>query len=413
MKQLLIVGIVFMLLVSLPVISCSEGNETVEPIQPESPPEDVLIIIGNISDFTGVAANAMSTITMALKDMVEYFNEENLIPGIRVEVIDYDNQYNPARNKPGYELLKHKGADLIWAATPGTAEILKPLAEKDEFVVICATSSSEQLEPPGYLFAFGNVPEYDAYTLLYWIAENDWDYETNGPAKIGGTAWSESYSDAFLTSVEKYVEAHPEQFEFVSGDLTDFSFIWDSQIEKLKDCDYLFPPTPMNVFVKNYRAAGYEAKFIGADAQDAFMGLVDDAELWEEIDGMLFIRATRWWNEEGQIIDLVKQVLHEKRPDKAEEIMRSGCGYLSAYQAYQILTIIGEAAETVGPENVGSQAIFEATRSYTADVDGLDLYGFSDTKRFSTNYYEVCKADAEVKNLVRIDPEWIPIVREP
>ncbi len=115
----------------------------------------------------------------------------------------------------------------------------------------------------------------------------------------------------------------------------------------------------------------------------------------------------------GEIIDLVKQVLYGNHPDNAEEIIRSGCGYLSAYQAYQMLHIIKDASDAVGPENIDSKALYDAAQSFTATSDGIDLYGFSDIKRCSTNYYEVCKADAIEKDLIRIDPNWLPLVRAP
>jgi hypothetical protein len=313
----------------------------------------------------------------------------------------------------GYKFLRHREADLIWTPVPGSAITLKPLADEDRFLVVCASVDIDELLPPGYVFSVGNIPQYDAYTLLKWIAENDWDYKTRGPAKIGGAAWADSYSQPFLDAVKAYAKAHPDQFEFVGGYITDFSFIWSSQIESLKDCDYLYPPIPMNRFIKDYRNAGYTAKFIGSDVHDAFMGMIDEGDLWDELEGMLFIRATRWWNESGEIIDLVKDVLYKNHPDDASDIIRNGCGYLSAYQAYQILNIIKDAAESVGPDNIDSDALYDAAVSFTATSDGIDLYGFSETKRCSTNYYEVCKADAEKKDLFRIEPEWLPLVREP
>lgn len=405
--------------VALLFSGCSDNTSDLSPVQTQESPaggslqKDAVVTIGNLSDFTGVAATSMSIISIALKDMVNYFNNEDLIPGVTVEVVDYDNQFEAGKDISGYEYLRWKNADLIWTPVPGSGIRLKPLADKDHFLVICASVDIEELLPAGYVFSVGNIPQYDAYTLLKWIAENDWDYQQKGPARVGGAAWADAYSPPFLDAVKAYAKAHPEQFEYAGAYITDFSFIWSSQIESLKDCDYLYPPTPMQKFVADYRNAGYEARFIGSDVHDAFMGMIDKSDLWEEIDGMLFIRATRWWNENGEIIDLVKQVLYENHPDNAEEIIRNGCGYLSAYQAYQMLHIIKDAAEAVGPENIDSQALYEAALSFTATSDGIDLYGFSDTKRCSTNYYEVCKADAVEKDLIRIDPNWLPLVRAP
>ncbi len=43
--------------------------------------EDVTITIGELIDMTGVASTAMHVIHLALEDAVEYYNDENLIPG--------------------------------------------------------------------------------------------------------------------------------------------------------------------------------------------------------------------------------------------------------------------------------------------------------------------------------------------
>ena len=53
------------------------------------------ITIGNHTNKTGIAANAMQYKDMALKDVVEYYNENNLIPGVEVKVVEYDNQADP------------------------------------------------------------------------------------------------------------------------------------------------------------------------------------------------------------------------------------------------------------------------------------------------------------------------------
>ena len=56
-------------------------TETVPPTSPAPPPttptETYTVTIGNHTDITGVAANALKYIDMALEDVVEYYNENN------------------------------------------------------------------------------------------------------------------------------------------------------------------------------------------------------------------------------------------------------------------------------------------------------------------------------------------------
>ncbi len=377
------------------------------------PTEDVVVTIGNLTDLTSVSANAMSYINMSLKDVVGYFNDEDLIPGVELKIETYDEQYDPSKDVPGYKWLKSRGADVIWSAPPPVAPTLKSLTNKDRFPQFAATATMDVLDPPGYTFSLGTIPQYDAYTLLEWIAENDWDYEANGPARIGGAAWSDAYSDAVFGAMSDYAEVYPEQFEVVGFHLIDFTFMWGPQIEDLKDCDYVWLPVPMHIFAKDYRAAGYEAKFLGSDPHAAFMGMIDKGELWDEIDGMLFIRGSQWWTKEGTIIDLTRELVYKNHPDEAESIINTGVGYLAVSQMYQLCNIIRDAAENVGPENVDSTAIYNAAVNYAETIDGIERYSFDENKRFSTNYYVVYAADGERQDLFSAEDEWLPLVTEP
>ena len=372
------------------------------------------ITIGNLSDYTGVSSNAMEYINMALDDLVEYYNENNLIPGVRLKVITYDGQMDPSRDIPGYEWLKQKGADLIFTPIPATPTTLKPRADRDEVVVFGLSGSKKGFLPPGWVFDLGIYSQYEAYTLLKWIAENDWDYQTKGPAKIGGAAWSESYSDELFTAMKEYCSVHPDQFEWEGGYLTNFSLIWAAEVDALKDCDYVNPGIVLTSFVKEYRAAGHtEAKFIGSDTQAAFLGMMDASELWDEIDGMLFLKTPRWWHEEGEIIDLVMQLLYENHPDDAEKIIRSGNGYLAMNQMYPMFQIIADAAEAVGPQNLDSQALYDAATSLLLMIDGTQRFSFSEEKRDAIDAFAIYEARATEKDIFRLHDEWYPTVRNP
>ncbi|MFC2028240.1 hypothetical protein ACFLU3_06090, partial [Chloroflexota bacterium] len=107
------------------------GNGT-SPTQPSPTEERVLITIGNHTDMTGVASTAMIVITMALEDMAAYYTDENLIPGVRFEVITFDSSYNPDYDIPGYEELKRQGADLFFGNVSPTPVRLKTLLERDK-----------------------------------------------------------------------------------------------------------------------------------------------------------------------------------------------------------------------------------------------------------------------------------------
>ncbi|MFC2028047.1 ABC transporter substrate-binding protein [Chloroflexota bacterium] len=413
-----------LLLASMFLTSCGDDDATQEdketPIetiqQTEEPAEDVVITIGNLTDLTGPAAATGQTITMALEDVIGYYNEQNLIPGVELDLVTYDGQLDPSKDIPGYEWLLERGADVIFTIQPATPITLKPRVDSDQVILFAASGDLEFISPPGYVFVVAtSVPQYEAYTLLNWIAANDWDYAANGPARIGGAGWDWGYSNGVFAAMEEYSNAHPDQFDWAGAHLTPLgTFIWGPEVDALKDCDYVFVPESMTTFVREFRSAGYEARFLGSDVQASVTGLVDDANLWDEIDGMLFVRGTRWWNEEGELLDLAKQLLYDNHPGEADSIIHSGNTYLAANNVNVMLDLIAQTVESVGPGNFDSQALYDVAQSYSMTVEGIEgFFSFSETKRLSANYYAIYEARSTERDIFRADPEWVPISTGP
>ncbi len=401
------------------ITGCGEdGSETPSPTtQPTStsePQQNVVVTIGNLTDKTGAGAGAMAFVDMALVDTVEYYNENDLIPGIEVKVIEYDGQFDPSRDISGYKWLRERGADVIMAFLQITPVTLQPIVNEDKVVLFTATTEYEVMDPPGYVFAMTNLWEDLVYTQLKWIAENDWDYGTKGPAKLGGAGWNDPGSNITHIAAKEYAKAHPDQFEWVGGYLPEIStFTWGSEVEALKDCDYIFAPIIMANFAKEYRTAGYTAKFLAGEAQTSFFGVISDAGLWDEIDGSLFTLSSKWWNEEkGELLNLVKDLMNQNHPGDTEDIMRAGKAYFAVTQAVQMLEIIEAAAEAVGPGNIDSQSIYDAAQSFSMTVDGMSRYSFNETKRTAVDYLAIYEANGAAKDIFRAS-DWLPVVTEP
>ena len=405
-KLTILLAPLFAILISVGSIACDSGNDDIKddlaPLaRPMAQPlstnssvspvirEPVEITIGNLTDLTGPASNQFILITAALEDLVRYYNENNIIPGVELKVINYDGQFDPSNDIPGYEWLKSRGADLIFTGVPDTPLTLKSTVNKDEMPLYSSNGYQEMLDPPGYVFIMGVIPEHQAYTVLNWIAENDWDYESNGPAKIGGASWIEGYSQSFMAAMEKYAETHPEQFEWVGGYLSHFTFDWGVEAEALKDCDYVYPCISPVAFVKEHRRVSDTTKFIGADPHLTWFAQIDQANLWDDIDGTLFVRGgSLWWNEDDDLINLAKELLYEYRPDEAEEIMQGGVAYASvAGVCYPMLDIIADAVEAVGADNFNSQAIYDTAISYSLVTDDVERASFTKTKRYAYDNY--------------------------
>lgn len=409
--------LLFCLLLSVMLVTaCGNGDTDDKTPIPDLPPDDelVLITIGNHSDMTGVSSAATIVITKALEDMAAYYTDEQLVPGARFEVITFDGSYNPDYDVPGYEELKRQGADLFFGSVAPTPVRLKPLLERDKLTFFTAAPASEAFVPPGWVFACGQTNvRWQATTLLKWIAENDPDFPRDRPAKVGGAFWNENYGADTLAGAEEYANAHPEQYEWVEGFLSDWSFLWDEEVEALKDCDYIFPSIPPNQFVKQYRAGEGKATFIGSDAHIAFLTDIEREDLWNEFDGMWLVKPSQWWNDKGEIVDLTYEILNRyNTPEEVEEIMDTGIGYMATQQIYVMFELIREASASVGPENLNSQAIFDAAKSFSITVDGCP-HSYNENKRTSSDALAIYEIDAAKEDIFRSDPRWLPVIYEP
>jgi ABC-type branched-subunit amino acid transport system substrate-binding protein len=415
-KRLGILVLVVVFALSM-LIACGGGDGTVAPTGTTTPgsmpPEDVVITIGNLTDLTGPTANGVAAVNAAVKDTARYFNDENLIPGVKLKVIEYDGQFDPSRDIPGYEWMKQKGADVIFATLPGMAIMLKSRANEDKMLFFATTGDLKALEPPGYVFTMGTVPQHEGYTMLKWLAEKDLDFPQDRPARVGGAAWDDGYSGQLFDAMKEYVDAHPDQFVWVDDFLTPVKFRWQTEVDSLKDCDYIFPPNPITSFADELRNVGSDAKLIGTDVHAAFLGLVDQGRYWDEIDGTILIRSSLWWNEEeGTMIDLTRDILYRYRAGSAEDIMIAN-GYLGVGSVYQVFDVIRRAAEAVGPDKLDSEALYEAAQSTSLVFDGVERYSFSETKRDAVNYFVMYEIDGAREDMFRVDPEWVPVVRGP
>jgi hypothetical protein len=121
---------------------------------------------------------------------------------------------------------------------------------------------------------------------------------------------------------------------------------------------------------------------------------------------------TEWWTEGAEFPNLIDQLLNDCRPDQAEDFMARGTEYNSADNGFQILEGLRFAAETVGPENVDSQAIYEAMSSVKMVWDDLQRQSYGPEKRVSADFLAIYEVDGPTRNLIRVS-DWLPVESGP
>jgi|GEM_PF-423573 len=376
----------------------------------------VTITIGELTDLTGPASPAVITLHYALDDIVNYYNQEGLIPGVKFDVVSWDNKYDPSRDVPGYEWVKEKGAELIISVIPQTGAILKPFADRDEFPIVSLSTHSDMLEPPGWVFSMSNPLYSQMKTLLKWISEEHWDYEVEARLpKVGLVGWSEPSILEIMTAMEEFSQDHPDQFEYVGGYMAPFgTMTWAGEVEKLKDCDYICAfGFPMGAFMRDFQARGYSTTFIDVGSASAYRGFLVDQCGYEALDGTLSANTSLWWDEGTPMVDLAEELLYRYNPYQADEIIYAGSAYVGGiHQLVAAFQILEQAAEEVGAGHFDGQAFYDAAVEYetTSPIwEGYPQWGFSETKRYLVDHVVIYEFDAAAQDLVRVS-DWLPLI---
>ena len=376
----------------------------------------VTITIGELTDFTGIAAPAVKTITYITQDIARYYNDENLIPGVKVKIAAYDTQYDPSRIVPGYDWCKNQGAKVIITLFPGDPDVLKPFAETDKVIIAAMGVNPEAFDPPGWVFGFSNANVWATKTLLKWISDNDWDYG-QGISKIGMAAWNDPLGVLVDKATKEYVQNHPGKFDYVGAyHAPAGTVIFAAEAKKLEDCDYVTSGGYPSIYLlRDLRAIGSKAKMIdGVSSMLSYKKLFVDVVGWEGVDGTLTTNESWYWNDSSPFVDLAKELLQRYRPSQAVEIMDAG-GYVGpATQVIAIFEVLQQAIQKVGAENFDGQAYFDAAIDYktTSPIwKGCPQWGFGQTKRYLIDHHALYEFSASEQDVVRIT-DWLPQLME-
>ncbi len=403
---------------TVPTAPVTETPEPTSTVAPTEPVEDITITLGCLTDMTGMAANALIPVDNALTDVARYFNENDLIPGVELEVLKYDTSYDPSKDITGYEWLKNQGADVMNTIIASAAITLKPTVEQDKMVMFSLVTSDEVINPPGWVFSTNVTGEPYKYTTLKWIAENDPDFPQDRPARVGAVGNFDPYVTTQQKGLQEYCDAHPDQYEWVNGFMLDWTTVtFGPEVEALMDCDYIMPPSTgffIGAFMGEYRDAGGQAKFICDDGQAAFLGMIVESLGWDAIDGSIVTLLNGWWTDDYEMPNLANQIVNEYRSGEADEMRYAGISYFGGFmQHYAAISILAEAINSVGPENFNSQVLYDTAESFSMTPGGGAEWNFSPTKRSINNSIGIYQASAEAQDLVRLDPEWQPLIYEP
>ena len=377
----------------------------------------VTITLGEITDLTGPASSALIPVHYALVDLVRYYNEEGIIPGVKLKLVTYDNAYNPSRDLPGYYWCRGKGAEVIVGTLFLTAETLKPFAERDKTLVITTGTTQDITDPPGWVFAIACRFGDQINTVLKWISENRWDYVAEGRVpKVGVIGWNQPATIDMENWVSAYCQAHSDKFQWIGSSRPPVgTTLFSSDADKLKEADIVVPFGYSAAFImKTFHDKGYYPTFIADSTAPSYKRFYVDLVGWENLDGFLNADGQlQWWDVANENIDLARSLLQQWRSSQAEDIIGAGSGYGGGFGCQRILMeMIRQTVEQVGAENFSGQALYDAALNFEVQFDGHPRWYFTETDRTAIHDVLIHEWSADEQTLVRVTPDWLPLVTE-
>ncbi len=373
----------------------------------------VTIKIGVISDYSGPSATAFVPMSAAVTDYVRWVNEEDPIPRVRLETLEWDNKFDPNRATEGYEWLEAQGIKIVASMGTHDGEVIKPLAEADHIALLNGACSRPLYDPPSrYCYTGGVAFGYQLNTLLNWISEN-WDY-TMGKPKIGMSGWELFHAVDVEKALRGYCQAHSDKFDYIGSSLAPVGTqSWPDQCEQMKDCDYIeLIASGMGLmsFMREFRGKGYNATFCSDAAISGFWGTIRSQMTPQELDGTILVMEFPRW---GPLTKGAEELLYKYHPAaEANEWKKEGNGYCIMHSVAKLwMKIVREAVREVGAEYFNGDAFADMAEKVSLDFEGVGTFNYTAERHFSRDVTAIYQYQANLDDIVMIS-DWLPLVKE-
>lgn len=199
---------------------------------PTVPAEGKKVVeIGYISPFTGAGSSQEQISLSAVLDYVRYFNEENRIPGVTVEVLWGDSASSLNRFVSIYERFKARGIPVMISNDTFGIVPRQSTFERDKIPLLSANPVKEIVYPPHWYYFFRPSWAEQFAAVADYVMEN-WQEER--PPKLTLIAVDSTFGRQPIPEATDYAESLGIEMlppEFVSYVVLDATV----QLLRLKD----------------------------------------------------------------------------------------------------------------------------------------------------------------------------------
>lgn len=166
--------------------------------------QDKVITIYAMGDYSGPYGGITTPGIAAHRDVINYWEKYNLIPGAKYKLKWADSGGVLSRATSIYRRLKQSKPKplLIIIAQTGEAEALRPLFEESK-IVLYSWGASAKVTYPVSKYVFGNMASYpDQFGFFVDYVSENWDYAKMGRnPKIGILTWDSGFGRGFESDV--------------------------------------------------------------------------------------------------------------------------------------------------------------------------------------------------------------------
>ncbi|MDP2718556.1 MAG: ABC transporter substrate-binding protein, partial [Dehalococcoidia bacterium] len=341
-------------------------------------PSDMPVIkVGIVGDMTGPTASGSRGEIWGWEDIAKWANETNYVPGVRFETISYDNRFDVGRSINGYELVKSRGASIVYVQMTGANYALKEKYAQDKIIAMIPPAPAA-LHPPGWAFSPDGAYADGAAVAYEWIVK-DWAQQGKpGKPKMAWLTWDADYGHSGLVA-DWY--ARELGIEILPYELYPSPAPTDKTAELLRlreaNADYVLstgPQSAWQVVLKDAAKLGMQGKtkFIAignAMESDVLIQLAKEAA-----EGTYFVSFVASMHEQGVPgVEWLKGI-----QTKYHGEWYNGITYVRGYLMMRLpVEAIKMAIEKDGlkPEQVNGDTIYQALEKNIKEFDTGGLTG--------------------------------------
>ncbi|MBQ8849023.1 MAG: ABC transporter substrate-binding protein [Clostridia bacterium] len=305
-------------------------------------------VIGLSGPLTGGAAVYGNAVKNSAELAIKEINEAGGLDGVKFELVALDDQHDPAKVEANYASMMDKGMHVsLGCVTTNPCLEFAELSEADNVFFLTPSASANSVVDGDnayqMCFADGNQGTVAADYV------NSLGLETIGIFYKSDDNYSKGIYDQFKANLDSSIDTVEASF---MGEATDFT----TQVDKLKDCEFIFMPiyyTPASNFMLAAKGkVADDATYYGCDGFDG----IESAEGFDITTIPQKISMLSHFNSkatEGVAGDFVKKYTETYGADTLNQFGASA--YDCVYAIYNAMKAAKEAGADISPDMTASE----------------------------------------------------------